>query len=486
MLGVFAALITAAAPGASVRGLALPAAIAAGTIISIVAAGAFEVARVRMTSNREVLGAVTALGVLGVALAVRLLAVDLLHAAEPTAWHMAVMAGAAAAAGVYISAISAQTVVFDHSVLARRILVSAAVVSSIAYVDATVLHAPMRDARLYLRAGALFLGHHAVYLAAPLASMPQDPTLEPYLYPPFTLPFFGALAMLPPRVAIGLMAVSMAGAVVAGLRLLGVRWSFIPVLLLWPPLEVGIQVGNVACLGFLALAAGWRASSLVPAGGAFKAQTGLVSLWLIRERRWAALLTGMALLAALVLVTLPLTGAQAYVQWATSLVYFQETLARDPAVMGVALQKTLPVPIVALLAIAAVVAALVARGRDGLARFGVASVVISPTVYAHGLALFLPSLLFLDVALLWTLVGVMPWGAGGWWAALIAIGALTIGATRRRTFGDPTRDVPGPGRPGSAEIDLHPIGAMLEPWTDANRVPDAEGPTPRLRSREHA
>jgi hypothetical protein len=360
---------------------------------------------------------------------------------------------------------------------AGQLLVATAGISWLSYFGLTILTQPFRDAGIYLDAGRQFLDGHAVYISAPLSSIPDDLTQLPYLYPPFTLPLFAVLALLPHWLGIAILEGACLAAIVAALRLLGVRWVFVPVMLCWPPITIGIQVGNVACFSFLVLALAWRAAAVAPLGGVFKAQTGVLALWLVRERRWRSLATGLGAVAAVALLTLPLTGVQVYWDWLHALGFFQSSLAEWPSLAGNSLQVFVGPALAAVLAVVAVVVALLAGRRDGLARAAVAAVAASPTVYIHGFTLFLPSILLVDAATAWGLLALTPWWTSSWWGAVANIGLLVFGLTRARlatagAAGAVTEA--GDGDDGPFDAALHPLGQLLEPWPD--------GPAPLRRA----
>jgi len=244
---------------------------------------------------------------------------------------------------------------------------------------------------------------------------PSDPTRNPFVYPPFVLPFFGALSRLPQGLAIAVWEIAAVAAVILALKLLGVRSPWIPLLFLWPPIAVGLSVGNAAPFGFLGLAAGWRWGAALVVGGVFKAQAAIPALWLFRERRWRPFVLGCLALAALVLVTLPLTGLAIYGDWLRGLQAFEETVRPFPTLADSALQRHLPQGLALGIAVATATAAAVASGRMGLSRFGIVAIVASPTLYVHGLVFLLPAVLWLDVTSLWLILGSCPWGgASGW------------------------------------------------------------------------
>jgi hypothetical protein len=402
----------------------------------------------------------------------------LTHVSRHTAAWIGAFYGAAALAGAACRALAG-----PHG-LTGQALMGGTLLTWAAYLDLQVANHPFRDAEIYLRAGRLFLDHQPIYLSAALASPPADPTSLPFLYPPFTLPLFAGLALLPQPLAIAIFELLCFAAVVAGLRLLGLRWPLVALFLFWPPIAIGVQVGNVACFGFLVLAAGWRAAATLPLAGVFKLQTGLLALWLVVERRWRSLAIGVAAGLGIVVLTLPLTGISAYQDWIGGLGFFQASLDRFAPMMGAALRQTLGPAGAAVVAGVVIVLALLGRRREGLARIAIAAVVASPTVYLHGLALLLPAILLLDGPSAWMMLWLATWGAR-WWGVAILVAALTLGLTRSRVLGRERSGV-GPNRvggtPGSetaaataaaaalrpaTDWRLHPLGQVLEPWPDA-------------------
>jgi hypothetical protein len=321
----------------------------------------------------------------------------------------------------------------------------------------------LRDLHLYLRAGQHYLDGVPVYLDALFTQRPADLADYPFLYPPLTLPFFAALAQLPgPIVDGGWLALSVAAAV-ATLRLFGVRWADVPVFLLWPPFFQGIQVGNVAVpLGLLFALAPWFGAGLVIAA-IFKLYSGIAALWLPRERRPVELAVGVGIVAALALATLPLVGTGLWGAWLGGLDLFRQS---QPLLADYLYGFGLPryVPEWLALAIAAVLAliALRSRGRDGLARLGLVTVVASPSLYAHGLIVAVPAFLSLRSLWLWTALAITSVAPGiAWWAAvLLAVTAWRVPTLRR----DPTA--------GPAAEPFHPLAPRARPSGQPHAHPD--------------
>ena len=299
----------------------------------------------------------------------------------------------------------------------------------------------LRDLGIYLRAGENFAAGIPVYLSTVVTEAPIDKTTYPFLYPPPTLPFVAVLAALPRAlVEVGWLAGS-ALVAVFGLRLVGLstRWAFAA--LLWPPFFQGLYVGNVAVPAFaLFAAAPWFGAGLVLAA-TFKPYSAIAVLWLVRERRVGQLVVGVAILAGLALVTLPLVGIDAWQAWLEGLRLYTISQSSVPALLGLSLGAYLPglLPLVA--AIAAVGWAWLGRGLDGLARFGVATVVGSPSLYAHGFLVALPAFLALRPVPLWLALGITSVAPGlGWWLAIVLVVAASVATELRRS-----RDGPWPG-----------------------------------------
>jgi glycosyl transferase family 87 len=344
----------------------------------------------------------------------------------------------------------------------RALPVALAAMSTwITYDVPNVLYKPMRDLHSYLAAAGDALAGHSAYLQAPLTA-PPDWDRNPFVYPPFTLPLFELLARLPLfAVEVGWLAMS-AGAVLIGLRLIGVRGRWLIGLLAWPVFAVGLSVGNVAAFGFLCFALGYRFALFLVVAGVFKVYSGIPAIWGIRQGRYRELALGVAVVAVLVIVTIPLTGLAAWAEWARALGYFEQAVdrydMRGPSLMG-----SLPPALGLIVSVAAIGFALLRRGRNGLARFGLASIVVSPTLYLHGFAPMLPGALTLRPEIFWFALALVPWDAwllpisGGWVAVAIVAAAL------RRSTGEA---LSGQGDFSDAAADLHP-GAGGQVWPAA-------------------
>ncbi len=298
--------------------------------------------------------------------------------------------------------------------------------------DVTMAWQPLRDLAIYLRAGRDYLQGSPVYLQTPLAIQPVDRSQYPFLYPPCTLPLFGLLASQPLWLAQAAWVTSSALLGLAALRIIGLPWRWLVPALLWPPLFQGLWVGNVAVPALALFALGpWLGGTLV-LGGLFKPYTTLASLWLIRERRWAALMAGIGSVLLLAAITLPLTGLDLWSQWLGGLQAYQKSQDLLPGLYGFGLGRYVPFAAFAVLALAALVLALRMGGRDALAQLGTATVVASPSLFGHGLLLAVASMLSMRTFWLWLAIGLLssPDGAQWWLAVGLVVASWLIPALR--------------------------------------------------------
>src|SRR5436190_430683 len=138
----------------------------------------------------------------------------------------------------------------------RRLLITALVVLLVLFELKAFLGTVLIDARfavdieIPLRAAERWLAGDAPYLASAFTSPPG--ATQPFLYPPYVLPFFALLSELP-RQLVGAMAVAiMLVAAIAACRRLGIPWIWLPLVLLWPPFAEAIFGANVQMLLFAA------------------------------------------------------------------------------------------------------------------------------------------------------------------------------------------------------------------------------------------
>ena len=327
------------------------------------------------------------------------------------------------------------------------------VVTAMLLTDVTFLWSQgMRDLVIYLKAGDHFLHGAPVYTDHVITARPADLTEYPFLYPPLTLPLFAVLSLLPFPITVALWTVASVAAVLIAFRLIGIERRWWLLLLAWPPVLQGLWVGNVALLLFVLFAAAPRIGGGLVASVAFKLYSAVTALWLVRERRWADLAAGLAVVVAAGAITAPLVPAGLWVDWIEGLGYYQRSQVALPDYLyGLGLGRWLP--LVAVAGIGLLVIALALRGRDSrerLARLGLATIVASPSTFAHGFLVGLPSFLSLRTGLVWLVLGITACSPGlAWWLApLLGVAAWFAPALGR---------MPGEDR-------WHPLGSNMRPW----------------------
>ena len=336
-------------------------------------------------------------------------------------------------------------------------------------IDRVQLGVGFTDLGIYLNAGRHALAGQPVYQVEPLSAMPADYTTLPYLYPPPTIPFFAALAWLPANLGGILFVVGSVAILVAGLRRLGVGLPWTGAILLWPPVFSGIMSGNVSVLtAGLFFLGPWFGAGLVLAP-LLKPYNAIAGLWLVREGQWRPLLVGIAIVAAVSLVTLPLVGGlDAWRAWLDGLVAFTESERRVGQLHGISPHRFgVPAIVVIGVAVTVTIVALLRRGTPGLGRLGIATIVAQPTLYLHGFIIALPEILALRSAWLWPAVAVcsivgrppgLPSGLespGPWLAVAIVLLSWAVPSRIRQATSEPVRD---------DEAAIRPLGRLAEPW----------------------
>ena len=282
----------------------------------------------------------------------------------------------------------------------------------------------MYDFRVYLGGGGRFLSGGEPYLNHVMLQLPPGPAADAFLYPPVLLPAAAIASRLPYGVAWILWAAILVACGAGALRLLGFPWRWAVLFLMFPPLVKGIDSGNVANIVFLLFAAGPLAGAGLVAGGLFKVQSGIPALWLVRERRWRELFAGVGFVIVLAGATLPFVGLDSWRSWIAGLAYRAASQVNVPILYGLSLAQYVPTALFVIAAAMAIVAAILVRGRKGLAALGLATVIASPTLWPHGFLLALPAALALDATFLWPVLALAVGGAGLW--ALPLAGTLAL------------------------------------------------------------
>jgi glycosyl transferase family 87 len=321
-----------------------------------------------------------------------------------------------------------------------------------------------RDLGIYLDAGRDYRAGLPIYDLSALHVNPSDPTQLPFLYPPVVLPLFAALSALPAPLVSGLWLAGETVAAIAAVRLLGLSWGWVVALVVWPPFVQGVWVGNVAIWMALIFAFVPLLPTLTGLPALFKFQSGLIGLWLIRERKWRALIGAGLLVAGLCLVTLPFVGVRLWEDWYHALRAFQETLRFVPAIQGVPISRAIGELAALGLAAALVIVGFLVRRGTSLATFGLASVAASPTLYLHGLTLALPGFLRFRAAAFWLaiLIATTTGLFESLWLVLVFCGIASFVPALRH-------------QPGSWDAPWQPLGDAEEPWAAVPASPAVEG-----------
>jgi Glycosyltransferase family 87 len=319
------------------------------------------------------------------------------------------------------------------------------------------------DIQIPLRAASRWLAGGQPYLASSFQA-PVGPDL-PFLYPPFLLPVIAVLTFLPETVVVaGWLAILLAAATWT-CRRLAVPWVWIPAILLWPPFFEALLGGNVQILLFAALVGlmfgradartpfqpmerrldgddrpAWLDGLLAVVNPAIKPSQAQPWVLLLRRRPRAAL-SGALIVAGVVVVTLPLTGTQAWFDWLAQL-----GRASDPGWIygGSGLAHGLPVAVGLGLTAATTLAAYFLPARFAAAWLGILMIVGNPSLRMFGLLMLLPGMLLVrrEIALVAALC-IASYTLQGLWLGVLLVTVALARGTRRAAWLEP---VPTLGR----------------------------------------
>jgi hypothetical protein len=306
----------------------------------------------------------------------------------------------------------------------------------------------MYDFKVYLGSAGRWMAGGQPYMTAPVSAWPARAAEDFFLYPPPLLPLFGLLSKLPNQPLTVAWIGFLVGCAYASFRALGLRPVYSLLLLAFPPVMIGFESGNVASLVFLLFALGYRAGGGLVADGLFKVQSGIPALWLIRTRRWRGLLIGVAVVAAIALVTLPIVGLDSWRDWAAGLGFRAESQPAVQSMFGFSYARFLPGTVFVAISAAAVGFALLFSGRRGLAALGLASIFASPALWPHGFVFALPAvLMFESGSVVWLTLGSGAVGMNMW--LLVEAGWIAVVAARRLPDA------------------LHPMAGTDGPWPES-------------------
>jgi len=154
-----------------------------------------------------------------------------------------------------------------------------------------------------------------------------------------------------------------------------------------------------------------------------KPYSGIAALWLPREGRWRDLVLGLLIVAAWIVVTLPLVGVDLWAQWWTGIALYRQSQALLPtSLYGIGLGRWLPELVTIAIGIVVVVLALGRRRLAGLWRLGIATIVASPSLFSHGFIVAIPSIAGLRRTVFWVVLAITSVAPGAQW--FVAIGVL--------------------------------------------------------------
>jgi hypothetical protein len=265
---------------------------------------------------------------------------------------------------------------------------------------------------------------------------------QPFLYPPFMLPFYAVLTALPRSLVLWSGVAIMLVAAIATIRRLRIPWLWAPLVLAWPPFTEGIIDANFVMLTFLAFivlfyrpepGAAWRP---VPRDvslpdestaqiGALATFTGAVKVsqphaWIfVLRHRWRAAILGAVALAAIILATLPFTGVDLWFDWIAQL-----RRAGDVTwdLGGFAMPRFLPPGVGLVVALVCLVAVWFAPRRDPAPWVGILGTFGSLSLHIFGLLFLVPAMLAirLEIALI-AACFIATYSYEGCWAGIVLV-----------------------------------------------------------------
>ncbi len=339
------------------------------------------------------------------------------------------------------------------AVVAAVIVARAWAVDLVGYPIAVDLEIPLRATERWLNGGE-------PYLASAFTG--SGGATQPFLYPPYVLPFLSPLALLPRTAVAATWIMLLLVVAIATLRRLGVPWRWVPAVLAWPPFAEPLIGGNVQVLLFWSFVAlYWQSSGGVAgdrhlevprerdlalglkAGAIAFLKVGQLQPWL-HVARWRPKGAAYALLAAvgLVLVTLPLVGIDAWQGWAAQLIRATD---RGWPLGGFALPRFLPgvglvICVIASLSVLAV--GPKAAGRS----VGLLTVIGAPSLYIFGLLFALPAMLWVrrEIALVAAAL-VATYSYEGAWAGIALVAVAHVASSWIPYWREPTGDAAAVG-----------------------------------------
>jgi hypothetical protein len=250
-----------------------------------------------------------------------------------------------------------------------------------------------------------------------------------FYYPPTFAPLILPFGLLSATAAVWTWTAILIASFVGGVVIIPVsrtiRWWVVLLAGLSWPFAYAVKLGQVGPILFLLFAIGWRwlddpirLGASTALGTAVKLQPGIVFLWAILTRRWAAVVAGAVVLLVLAVVATILAGASA---WSDFVVLVRRvgdpiTTAHNFTPGAVAYQLGVSREIASVIQVAStvvVLGAVVAAARWATAEASylvavIASQLLSPILWDHYAMLLLLPTAYLCAA-------------GRWWALLIPL-----------------------------------------------------------------
>jgi len=292
------------------------------------------------------------------------------------------------------------------------------------------------DLEIPLRAAERWVHGGQPYLASAFSS-PPGPT-QPFLYPPYVLPFVAPLLSLPRDILKVVWSLALLGAAVVAIRRLGVRPILWPLVLAWPPFSEGIYGGNIQIALFaLFTFVFWTRRASGPAEPRELVQTaadlrvgitatliGAIKVsqphaWLrVLTRRPVEAIAGAAVVGVVAVATLTITGFAVWGDWIAQL---QRATATDWELGGIALSRFVPV-IGFVVSAAALLALPFLPSRTAGEWVGVLGVVGATSLHPFGLLFLLPAMLRIRAELaLIAAIFITTYSFAGQWAGILVV-----------------------------------------------------------------
>ena len=250
-----------------------------------------------------------------------------------------------------------------------------------------------------------------------------------FYYPPTFAPLIIAFGLLPAATAVWTWTALLVVAFAFGVMILpvsrGVRWWLVLLAGLSWPFVYAVKLGQVGPVLFLLFAVGWRwldrptrLGTSAAIGTAIKLQPAIILVWAVMTRRWAAVLAGVLVLAALAVGATLLAGPTAWSDFALLIRQVGDPITTPhnftPGAVAYQLGATAQVAsLIQLGCTVLLVAAVLAAARWATAEASyliavIASQLLSPILWDH-----YAMLLLLPVAYLCA--------AGRWWGLAIPL-----------------------------------------------------------------